>query len=191
VGLRLIIATNGSFLTSFAANIAVMKTKTSSKTRSGTATRPATARPAPTGSTGLVLLVVRLSRMAGHRMALALAAMEMRTHEFAVLNHLSESGPLSQQELGRALRINPSNLVGLLDLLEADGLLVRVRDRHDRRRHLVELTAAGGHRLLRACEAAEDAEDDLCSPLSKGEREQLRAMLERLVGHACGPGSRC
>jgi DNA-binding MarR family transcriptional regulator len=193
VGLRLIIATNGSFLTSFAANIAVMKTKTSSKTRSGTATRPATARPAPTGSTGLVLLVVRLSRMAGHRMALALAlaAMEMRTHEFAVLNHLSQAGPLSQQELGQALRINPSNLVGLLDLLEADGLLVRVRDPHDRRRHLVELTAAGRHRLLRACEAAEEAEDDLCSPLSKGEREQLRAMLERLVGHACGPGSRC
>ena len=54
--------------------------------------------------------------------------MEMRTHEFAVLNHLAEAGPISQQELGQALRINPSNLVGLLDLLEADGLLVRARD---------------------------------------------------------------
>ena len=81
--------------------------------------------------------MVRLARMAGLRLGEALAAMEMRTHEFAVLNHLLESGPLSQQELGRALRINPSNLVGLLDLLEADGLLVRVRDPHDRRRHLV------------------------------------------------------
>ena len=56
--------------------------------------------------------MVRLARMAGYRLGEALAAMEMRTHEFAVLNHLSESGPLSQQELGQALRINPSNLVG-------------------------------------------------------------------------------
>jgi DNA-binding MarR family transcriptional regulator len=156
-----------------------------------TKTRSATARPAPTGNTGLVLRVVRLSRMAGQRLAEALAAMDMRTHEFPVLNHLSESGPVSQQELGWALRINPSNLVGLLDLLEADGLLVRVRDPHDRRRHLVELTAAGRQRLLRAWEAAEAAEDDLFSPLSKSEREQLRGMLERLVGHGCGPGSRC
>ena len=75
-----------------------------------------------------MLLLVRLARMAGYRLGQALAAMEMRTHEFAVLNHLAEAGPLSQQELGRALRINPSNLVGLLDLLEADGLLVRARD---------------------------------------------------------------
>jgi MarR family transcriptional regulator, lower aerobic nicotinate degradation pathway regulator len=146
---------------------------------------------APPVERRLVLLMVRLARMAGYRLGQALAAMEIRTHEFAVLNHLSESGPLSQQELGQALRINPSNLVGLLDLLEADGLLVRVRDPHDRRRHLVTLTAIGRRRLMRAWEAAEAAEADLLSPLSDHEREQLRGMLERLVGHACGPGSRC
>jgi MarR family transcriptional regulator, lower aerobic nicotinate degradation pathway regulator len=146
---------------------------------------------APPGDRRFVLLMVRLARMAGYRLGEALAAMEMRTHEFAVLNHLSESGPLSQQELGQALRINPSNLVGLLDLLEGDGLLVRVRDPHDRRRHLVTITALGRRRLMRAWEAAEAAESDLLSPLSDQEREQLRSMLERLVGHACRPGSRC
>jgi MarR family transcriptional regulator, lower aerobic nicotinate degradation pathway regulator len=146
---------------------------------------------APPREQRLVLLMVRLARMAGYRLTEALAAMEMRTHEFAVLNQLSESGPLSQQELGRALRINPSNLVGLLDLLEGDGLLVRVRDPHDRRRHLVTITPLGKRRLIRAWEAAEAAESDLLSPLSEQEREQLRSMLERLVGHACRPGTRC
>jgi len=146
---------------------------------------------APPVDRRLVLLMVRLARMAGYRLGEALAAMEIRTHEFAVLNHLSESSPLSQQELGQALRINPSNLVGLLDLLEADGLLVRVRDPHDRRRHLVTLTALGRRRLTCAWEAAEAAEADLLLPLSDHEREQLRGMLERLVGHACGPGAGC
>ena len=141
-------------------------------------------------ATGLALMIVRLSRMAGFRLGEALAAMEMRTHEFSVLNYLNEAGPLSQQEVGEALRINPSNLVGLLDLLEADGLLVRARDPRDRRRHLVQLTAAGRHRLARAWRAAEAAEEDLLSPLSAAERVQLRDALERLVGHSCG-GRRC
>jgi DNA-binding MarR family transcriptional regulator len=145
----------------------------------------------PSGATGLVLLIVRLSRMAGYRLGQALAAMEMRTHEFAVLNHLAEAGPISQQELGQALRINPSNLVGLLDLLEDDGLLVRARDPHDRRRHLVQLTSAGRKRLAGAWRAAEQAEEDLLSPLSPAERDDLRETLERLVGHGCGPGRRC
>ena len=149
------------------------------------------AATAPPGDRGLVLLMVRLARMGGYRLTEALGAMEMRTHEFAVLNQLSEAAPLSQQELGRALRINPSNLVGLLDLLEADGLLLRVRDPHDRRRHLVTITPLGKRRLMRAWEAAEAAETDLLSPLSEQEREQLRSMLERLVGHACRPGTRC
>ena len=126
--------------------------------------------------------MVRLARMAGYRLGEALAAMEMRTHEFAVLNHLSESSPLSQQELGQALRINPSNLVGLLDLLEADGLLVRVRDPHDRRRHLVTLTPMGRRRLTRAWEAAEAAEADRAlAPVRPGARA-AESMLERLVG---------
>ena len=115
--------------------------------------------------------MVRLARMAGYRLGQALAAMEMRTHEFAVLNHLSdlsEAGPLSQQELGQALRINPSNLVGLLDLLEVDGLLERVRDPHDRRRHIVTLTAMGRRRLTRAWEAAEAAEADTDSAEAAG-----------------------
>ena len=63
------------------------------------------AATAPPGDRGLVLLMVRLARMGGYRLTEALAAMEMRTHEFAVLNQLSEAAPLSQQDLGRALQI--------------------------------------------------------------------------------------
>ena len=139
---------------------------------------------------GTVLLLARLARTAGYRLGEALEAMQMRTHEFPVLNHLAEAGPVSQQELGAALRINPSNLVGLLDVLEADGLLMRTRDRADRRRHLVELTAAGRQRLAQAWHAAEATERELLSPLSPIEREQLQVSLQRLVGHSCS-GRRC
>ena len=81
--------------------------------------------------------------------------------------------------------------MGLLDLLEADGLLVRVRDPHDRRRHLVTLTAMGRRRLTRAWEAAEAAEADVLSPLSDQEREQLQRHAGATRGACLRAGARC
>jgi len=142
------------------------------------------------GTTGHAMLIFRLARVTGYRLTQALASIGMRTNEFAVLHHLHQAGPLSQQELGGALRINPSNLVGLLDALEADGLVVRPRDPADRRRHLVGLTSAGQRRQLEAKRAVAQAEQDLLAPLDSRERELLHDFLERLAGHSCGPG-RC
>jgi DNA-binding MarR family transcriptional regulator len=143
------------------------------------------------GATGHSMLIFRLARVTGYRLTQALAALEMRTNEFAVLHHLNLAGRLSQQELGGALRINPSNLVGLLDALEADGLIVRPRDPADRRRHLVGLTPAGARRLAQAKRAVAQAEQDLLAPLDSQERAQLHDFLERLAGHSCGPEQRC
>jgi MarR family transcriptional regulator, lower aerobic nicotinate degradation pathway regulator len=137
------------------------------------------------------MLIFRLARVTGYRLTRALAAVEMRTIEFAVLHQLHQSGPLSQQELGGALRINPSNLVGLLDALEGDGLVVRPRDPADRRRHLVGLTPAGHSRFVQAKRAVAQAELDLLAPLDAAEREQLHGLLERLAGHSCAPARRC
>jgi MarR family transcriptional regulator, lower aerobic nicotinate degradation pathway regulator len=137
------------------------------------------------GATGSALLIFRLARATGYRLAEALAALDMRTHEFAVLHHLQQAGPLSQQELGSALRINPSNLVGLLDALEGDGLVVRPRDPADRRRHVVELTAEGRRRLAEAKHAVAAAERDLLAPLTEVERVRLNDFLERLARHTC------
>ena len=147
---------------------------------------------APAG--GCALTVIRLARMAGYRIGRALTEMGMRTHEFGVLDHLDRAGPISQQELGAALRIDPSNLVGLLDALQRDGLVVRARDAADRRRHLVGLTDAGHQRLESAKRATAEAEAELLAPLAPAERRRFLASLERLASHACserrgkGPG---
>jgi DNA-binding MarR family transcriptional regulator len=142
------------------------------------------------GAAGSALLIFRLARATGFRLAEALAGLDMRTHEFAVLHHLQQAGPLSQQELGSALRINPSNLVGLLDALEGDGLIVRPRDPADRRRHVVDLTAEGRRRLAEAKRAVATAEHDLLAPLTVDERVQLKGVLERLASHTCATGRR-
>ncbi len=136
------------------------------------------------------LLFVRLAHVSRARLAEALEGLGLSPAEFAVLHHLAEAGASTQLALARALRIHPSNLVAVLDGLEAVGFLVRTRDPDDRRRHQVDLTTAGAAVMRRAQDAAREAERELLEPLGRSERAQLEALLRRLASHSCG-GSRC
>lgn len=140
---------------------------------------------------GCSVLLSRLSRMSRWRLRKAFAALSMRTHEFAVLHYLAEAGPLSQRELGQALRVDPSNLVALLDELEGSGSVLRRRDPADRRRQLVALTEAGMARLRQAEHAALDTEREMLDPLAPAERTQLHSLLERMAAHACSEKGSC
>jgi DNA-binding MarR family transcriptional regulator len=126
--------------------------------------------------------------MSGFGLGRSLEEIDMRGHEFAILHRLEQGGSAHARELARTLRLHPSNLVALLDQLEADGLIVRRRDPRDRRRQAIKLTAAGERRLRDAEAAAAEAERDLLSPLSADERRQLHSYLERVAEHGCRPG---
>lgn len=133
------------------------------------------------------LLFVRLAKASASQMTEALESMGLSATHYAILHLLAETGPVSQQQIGRGLRIHPSNLVAQLDELEERELIVRPRDPADRRRHLVELTGTGGRVLGRAEEAVKHAERELLAPLSGEEAGELRALLRRLAGHSCRP----
>ncbi len=114
----------------------------------------------------------------------------MSGHEFAILHRLEQGGSVHGRELSRTLRLHPSNLVALLDQLEADQLIERRRDPDDRRRQIIRLTQAGTKRLRLATAAAAEAERELLSPLSEEERSRLHSYLEQLAEHGCRPGAR-
>lgn len=59
-----------------------------------------------------------------------------------VLSCLALEGRLSQIDLAERMRIEPPTLVGILDRMERDGWIRRGGDVNDRRRKLVEATAA-------------------------------------------------
>ena len=129
---------------------------------------------------------MRLAHVSSSRLTEALEGMGLNPREFAVLHHLAESGPSTQLEVARALRIHPSNLVSLLDGLESGGWIERTRDPADRRRHAVTLTDAGTKLLDAARTAAAGAERDLLEPLEPRERSQLEGLLRRVAAHSCG-----
>jgi DNA-binding MarR family transcriptional regulator len=150
----------------------------------------ATTSRASAAGAGCGVLLARVARMSGQGLSRTLDAVGMSPHEFAILHRLAQGGSAHGRELSRSLRLHPSNLVALLDQLEATGLLVRRRDPADRRRQLIKLTPTGEKRLADAERAVAEAERELLSPLSAEERRELHSYLERVADHACRPGAR-
>ncbi|MFE6194316.1 MarR family winged helix-turn-helix transcriptional regulator [Streptomyces sp. NPDC057838] len=112
----------------------------------------------------------------------ALADEDMRMWHHVVLSAVRDLAPVAQADLGRAVRLDPKDLVGILNDLQAAGLVVREPDPRDRRKNAVSLTERGT-RLLKRCEkAAREANDELLAPLSAAEREQFTGMLRRISG---------
>ena len=104
-----------------------------------------------------------------------------RRQHFTVLTSLAEQGPASQAALGRRLWIDRSDLHAVLNELEHDGLVKRVRDEGDRRRNIVAITRRGTTVLARLDARVDAAQSALLEPLSATDRQELRRLLERLV----------
>ena len=63
--------------------------------------------------------------------------------QFAVLEALYHSGPLSQKEIGQKILRSSGNITMVIDNLEKTGLVRRERNEADRRFFIVHLTAKG------------------------------------------------
>lgn len=110
----------------------------------------------------------------------ALAAEGLKLWHHVALSAVRDLGPVAQADLGRAIALDPKDLVGVLNDLQGAGLVVRRPDPADRRKNAVSLTAEGG-RLLDRCEtAAREANDTLLAPLSAAERAQFLTLLARI-----------
>ena len=71
----------------------------------------------------------------------------MSLRHYLALSYVADPGGISQQQLSEILCIDANNTVLLLNEMEDQGLIRRVRDPADRRRHLVEVTDHGRETL--------------------------------------------
>lgn len=98
------------------------------------------------------------------------------------LAYQSESGHLSQSQLGRMLLVNRANVTGLVDRMEKAGWVSRGSDAADRRVNRVHLTAEGRRLLKRAEKAYLAGVERVMGALGADERSRLCKSLERLRG---------
>ena len=101
--------------------------------------------------------------------------------ELAVLLLLQAREPESQQQAAARLQVDRTTMVGMLDALEAKGLVARQAAGEDRRRNVVALTEAGHQTLVTALRASDEAEERLLDGLDEVEQTQLRGLLARVT----------
>lgn len=106
---------------------------------------------------------------------------EVTTTQFAVLARLSETGPLSQNHLGRATAMDAATVKGVVDRLAKLGLVTTAADPEDRRRLTVALTDAGAAQFRERTETALAVSGLTLAPLSEAERGTLLSLLTRLT----------
>jgi DNA-binding MarR family transcriptional regulator len=100
--------------------------------------------------------------------------------EFGLLVLVDRNAGLSQMALARALGIDRSTLVPILDRLQARGLLMRHRSPTDARTHALALTPAGEKALARFARLVKSHEKRIASHLSVAEIRTLIDLLEKV-----------
>jgi DNA-binding MarR family transcriptional regulator len=129
---------------------------------------------------GTLTLLSQLSKSAIRKTPASLLGMPLR--HYVALSYIAEQEGITQQSLAEILMMDANNLVLLLNELEDAGLVRRVRDPADRRRHLVRITDGGLTRFDRAREARTVVEDEVMRSLSAAERDDLHRLLAKALG---------
>jgi DNA-binding MarR family transcriptional regulator len=116
---------------------------------------------------------------------LLFARWDLSPSQFNVMNllHGLPEG-MSQIDLSRALLMHRSNLTGLVDRLEARGLVRRRAAPKDRRAYRVLLTPDGQKLMGEIVPHYRRAADQVWGDLSEERASQLQATLERLCLNA-------
>jgi DNA-binding MarR family transcriptional regulator len=109
-----------------------------------------------------------------------LAGLELRPTQFSALSLIVDNPDISQTELARALSIERSNTVLVVDDLESRELINRNRVKHDRRTYALRATLKGRRLRDQAVVVVRAHEERVLSRLDPAERRLLIDMLNRI-----------
>ena len=113
------------------------------------------------------------------------ARWDLSPSQFNVLNLLyDQRAGCTQIELSRSLIMHRSNVTGLVDRLEARGLVQRRDSAHDRRAYRVVLTAAGKRLVQHILPQYYTAAEQVWGALPVARTHQLVSELTRVCANA-------
>lgn len=129
----------------------------------------------------LNFLLARANALALAAANSALAEHGLKPRSYSVLALASDDVLPTQRELAEFLRLDPSQIVALVDELEKRGLVERRPDPNDRRANVVVATEAGRALFARAQKSTRAAERSLKAAVPPEERERLGDLLRQLA----------
>ncbi len=101
--------------------------------------------------------------------------------QYAALQTVGDTPGIDQRTLAGAIGFDTSTIAGVIDRLEARGLLVRNASADDRRVRLLTLTGEGRELLAALVPSMLRAQERMLAPLPKAQRVEFMRMLRLLV----------
>jgi DNA-binding MarR family transcriptional regulator len=145
--------------------------------------RPVSGKKTALRNTGnLVRTLIRAAHAVEDRLEEALAPVELSGPKYIALTVLTQAAePLSLSELAAQLTCVRSNITQLVDRLEADGLVRRIEDPHDRRGKRAAVTPLGVERQSAGARQVEKVRKNLDKTLAGHDHEALERVLSALI----------
>ena len=121
-----------------------------------------------------------------HQIAVALFMAETEPFgitpvQYAALQAVQNAPGTDQRTLARTIGFDTSTIAGVIDRLEARGLMLRNASAQDRRVRLLTLTEAGQQLLSDVTPSMLRAQERILSPLPAQERSEFMRMLAVLI----------
>jgi DNA-binding MarR family transcriptional regulator len=101
--------------------------------------------------------------------------------QYAILQMVHNHPGFDQRTLARNIALDTSTTAGVVDRLEARGLMARSAAPDDRRVRLLTLTPAGEQLLSDAIAPMERAQELILAPLTSAQRDEFMRLLALLV----------
>jgi MarR family transcriptional regulator, lower aerobic nicotinate degradation pathway regulator len=121
-----------------------------------------------------------------HQIAVAIFLQETAAHgitpvQYAALQTVGNQPGIDQRTLAGSIGLDTSTVAGVIDRLEARGLLLRGASPQDRRVRLLTLTDEGVALLAAVQPDMQAAQRRMLAPLPRAERAEFMRMLRLLV----------
>lgn len=109
------------------------------------------------------------------------AAAELTPMQYAALVAVRDNPGADATRIAGLVAFDRTTISGVLERLEAKGLIARTANEADRRAKLLQATAAGRKLLKKAAPMVEAAQLRILSPLSVPEQAEIMRLLAKLV----------
>lgn len=103
--------------------------------------------------------------------------------QYAVLHTLAEHPGIDQRSLARSVSFDTSTIGGVIDRLEARGLLTRSNSPQDRRVRLLQLTADGDALLAQLTPPMQRTQERILESFSAAERKDFMRLMQKAIAH--------
>jgi MarR family transcriptional regulator, 2-MHQ and catechol-resistance regulon repressor len=124
--------------------------------------------------------LMRAAESVTSRVHRVLAAPKLTISQFGVLEALYHKGPLCQRDIGSKILKTSGNITLVIDNLEKQNLVSRVKDENDRRYFTINLTESGTGLIAKVFADVEAAIVTEMASLEDDEQELLGQLCKKL-----------